>query len=229
MRAMFGRVMAMSDLVAAFLEGHFADDQGIKLRIEQLNQLRSRGHELVRQQSTSGERSIGANQARAIDRRRLSKGLLQFIVRVMERAGEAVPEVRGIRVPRATSHPKFVTAAGEVLDLAAAHLEKLVPLGLTKELLDQAKSIYGAYVENSSYSNEQLLDRVGATRALRSVESEIRRAVRELNGLMEHRFVGDPESLAKWNRARNVVNPGVRSSRGEEPPSGTGGDVPAAA
>ncbi|MFN0181189.1 MAG: hypothetical protein ACKVZ0_20475, partial [Gemmatimonadales bacterium] len=70
--------------------------------------------------------------------------------------------------------------------------------------------------------------RVGASRALDVVRAEIMGLIGRIDRLNRHRFASEPEALARWETARNLIGPAVKSTS-EAPPSGSGVDVPAAA
>ncbi|MFN0180335.1 MAG: hypothetical protein ACKVZ0_16165 [Gemmatimonadales bacterium] len=188
-----------------------------------------RANALIVQQVEGKERSRAANRARRPVRSQLSAGLLGLFGRVFVVASEEVPGLRGVRAPRVrSSDPAFINAAGGMIRAAREHLDALAKYGVTAGLVDDAGKLLAEYEAISIEAKAAFQARVGASRALDVVRAEIMGLIGRIDRLNRHRFASEPEALARWETARNLIGPAVKSTS-EAPPSGSGGDVPAAA
>ncbi len=112
---------------------------------------------------------------------------------------------------------------------AQTRRQELVKHGLVEPLLDDLGRLLDELDAVSERGQEARRVHVGATAQLEVASSEVVRLVKALGGLNRYRFVNDPELLAQWESASNVV--AGRRAGGEKPVEGApgGGDVRPAA
>src|SRR5206468_20711 len=104
-----------------------------------------------------------------------------------------------------------------MLAKAASLRDLLVSRGMSESLLEdlgKAVAQFEATLETGSAGRRA---HVGATADLEVVASEILDQVRMLDGLVRYRFGDNPELMAAWNSARNVLWP-LRSKVTPLPP-----------
>ena len=229
MKAEMRSTMETAGKVQVFTKAHPVADAGLSPVFSQLDSSVERANALIGQQAKGKERSKAANRTRRTVRNRLWDGLLRLFADSFVIASAELPALRGIRVPRTrSSDPAFINGAGAVIEAARDHQEVLAKYGLTPGLVDEATALLEQYQAISNEAKEAYQARVGASKALADVRVDIMAAINRIDRLNRHRFADQPEALARWETARNVVGPAVRSTP-DAPPSGLGGDVPAAA
>ena len=101
------------------------------------------------------------------------------------------------------SHQTFVTAAHGILEKASALKDVLISRGMATTLLDDLTE----YEKTLEATRAGRRDHVGASSDLNAVASEIAEQVCVLDGLVSYRFGSNPELMAAWTSARNVLGP----------------------
>lgn len=206
MRAEMWRTMQAAGRVQVFNQAHPIDDPGLKPVIEHFNQGVVRATGLVGQQTENRERSKAARRARETVRRRLADGLLPLFTDFFRSATDQVPALRGFRAPgRHAPDPAFLITGGRIIEEARTHLEILAPFGLTPVLVDEAAALLEQFRTIAEEAKTAVQTRVQASKALEAAKGEITGALHRLDRLNRHRFADQPEILARWDTARQVV------------------------
>jgi hypothetical protein len=160
-------------------------------------------------------------------RREISDRCLRHLVSVAEQGRKVDPDRFGaFRIPpQDASHLAFLTAVRSMLTAARDGGEELATLGLGETLLADYEKLVAEFERLHATVLEARRSHVGATADLERVTAEIVELAGVLDGINRYRFAEQPELLAAWESARNVVNP----SRAKAPPPPPEGGIPRAA
>ena len=226
------RKLDMADRVRVFNRTHPSGDAGLPPLSEQLDERVVRA-EAVAAMQRSGRLAEGAGTARRRElRAKLQQGLLRLLVRAGEAAAKEVPELaKRFQLPSlgATSRT-FLTAARTMLTEARQRPELFVRFGMSAPLLDELGGLldqYGTSVEEAFTGRQQ---HVAARAELQEIASEIMDLVERIGSYYRHRFRDDPDELAAWESASNLIGPfrGQAVTPAPPPPPADGGIAAAA-
>jgi hypothetical protein len=163
--------------------------------------------------------------------RRIRRAHLTHLARIAEEAASELPELpqKFLFKPGKGSYRAFRTAARGMQVEAQTRRQELVKHGLVEPLLDDLGRQLDELDAVMERGQEARRVHVGATAQLEVVSGEVVRLVKALGGLNRYRFVNDPDLLAQWESASNVV--AGRRAAGEKPVEGApgAGDVRPAA
>ena len=133
--------------------------------------------------------------------------------------------IEQFRLPgRGATHQAFLSAMKGMLAKAASLRDLLVSRGMSESLLEDLGRRSPSSRAPSKLSSSGRRAHVGATADLEAVASEILEQVRMLDGLVRYRFGDNPELMAAWNSAHNVLGP--FRSKVTPPPAGEGATPP---
>lgn len=163
-------------------------------------------------------------------------GLLGPLVKVGREAAKEAPELLGtFRLNRSNAtHKSFLIAARAMLAEANGARELLVSQGLAATLLDDLAKALDRFEAESNGINLNRRAHIGARGELTEVAGDLTDLVDVLDGFNRYRYQLDPEQLAVWNAARNVVAHTVRrrapadTETGPTPPTTPDGSTKAA-
>jgi len=117
--------------------------------------------------------------------------------------------------PGASTFLAFRTAARSMAGSALTHREVLLKHGLSQSVLDEFVRKLDELDVVAALGNGGRTNRMGATRELRAVASEIVRMVRVMDGRNRQRFSDDAQRLGSWISASRVL--GNSSRAGMDP------------
>jgi hypothetical protein len=218
MKAEIRRKLSMAVRVVDFAQAHPSTDPSYTGVVTRLQDRLTRADVLARQQRESS----GGEHASVARRDELQQTILQpklrHLVRIAEVAMRDHPELAGIFVPpRAnTPHKVFITAAKSMLAAALAQKDLFVSLGLGSTFLDEFSQALAEFDQRTQEAHAGRRGHVGARADLTAVCDECTTLATLLGGLNRDRFRADPELLAAWQSARNVIGP-FRSKQGTAP------------
>jgi hypothetical protein len=136
---------------------------------------------------------------------------------VAERAAKELPELAQkfdiTGLPR--RYLPFRTVARTMLELAEQHRELLVKHGLVEQVLQGLRRSLDELDQVVDRGAEGRRVHIGARANLDVAGSEVVQIVRGLNGLNTFRFGTQPDLLAAWTAASNVIGPAVGRSVGQ--------------
>jgi hypothetical protein len=171
------------------------------------------------QQQLDGRSAVHVATARKRELRRLIRRThLHHLSSVAAVASVEEPELDlKFALPRGTTtYQEFQTAASGMAAEAQSRKELLLKHGLAEEVL----TALGVALEQFEVVVEQgaagRLAHVGATADLDRVAEEVVQIVKVMSGLVHVRFAGQPELLAAWESASNVV----AAPKAEDKPEG---------
>lgn len=199
----------MAERVREFLRAQPLTDATAMAFVARFEEQAKRALALAVQQSNGEVASRAATARRSVLRRALRSTLLRHLTHVGALAATGSPELAGkFRLPaEARSRQALLAAARGLADEAAAHKEVLAKHGMTEELLAELQEAVTQYEAIAEEGTRAQRDRVGAVSEVLAVTTEIRRAVRVLDGLIRHRFRDNGEVLAAWGSAKEVIGP----------------------
>jgi len=219
MQADIRRKLATAAEVLAFAQAHPDPDPSHVAVVTRLQAAVARADVLAIQQrdGTADQRAATAQRQ---DVRARMQAQLRHLARVGREALTDRPELQGaFSLPDPSGTFKaFITAARSMLTTATAQQELLVGLGLGSSFVDDLGKAITTFDASTSDAAASKLDHVGARADLSSKADECIHLIQVLDGLNRTRFRDDPELLAEWESARNVVGPfRVRKKKGDVP------------
>jgi hypothetical protein len=123
----------------------------------------------------------------------------------------------------ANSNLGFQTAASSMAAEAQTRNELLMKHGLSEEVLTALENTLEEFQTVVKQGAAGRMAHVGASAELVTVAEEVVHVVKVMNGLIRLRFAKEPELLAAWESASNVVATPRSATQpaGTTPPSGT--------
>jgi hypothetical protein len=216
----------MGQRVLEFSRAHSSPSQGYAIALKQLEELLARASQLEKEQRQGIAEVRATTSTKHKLRRAIRRGHLVHLAGVAGRASAEDPELaQQFDLPRMPKRGlAFRAAARTMIDLAEQQKELLGKYGLVDDVVQNArKSIdqLDAAVERGAEGRRM---HIGASASLLVIASEVVRQVRILDGFNRVRFADDPNLLAGWIAATNVIGP-PRSEAEAEDRSG-GGSAP---
>jgi len=224
------RTIEMGTRALEFSRAHPDESPGYVATLTRLAELLDRTEELATRQR-DGTLQVRASTAQ---KRKLSRSLrrahLAHVARVARIAAREDPEVAEKLTlrPGTRTYLAFRTAARGMAAEAQSRKEVLVKHGLAESVLvslAQTLDQFDAAVESGIVGRQT---HVAASAELRAVADEIYQIVQVMDGLNRYRFMNDPELLAGWDSASNVLAAPKSSKPGPDTPP-TGGEIRPAA
>jgi hypothetical protein len=242
MRALTRRQLEMGQRVLEFSRQHADPSPGYVAAAARLQERLERAQQLARQQ-VDGRSEVRTSTLRKAELRRLMLSAhLHHLASVARFAAVEEPEVlqKFDFPPDATTYLAFRTVAAGMVAEAESRKELLMKHGLSDEVLSNLKVVLDQFESEVEQGAAGRLAHVGATAELVTVAEEVVQMVKVMNALVRIRFANQPELLAAWESASNVVatprpeNPETGGTTPGTPPSGgtppqSTGDVQAAA
>ena len=181
-----------------------------------------RADELARQQN-DGRTEVKVATGRKRELRRLMlEAHLDHLENVARIASVEEPELlQKFAFPSdATTYQAFQTAAAGIAAEAESRKELLLKHGLSEDVLSGLKVALDEFQTAVEQGAAGRLARVGATAELNAVSDQVVQTVKMMKGMVRIRFGNQPEILAAWDSASNVIGP-FRSTDSGTPPSPT--------
>lgn len=222
MKAEVRRKLEMAGRVRVFSRAHPFSDASYASVLAQFEERLQRAATLEEQERAGRVTSRAATKRRKELRGWVQSELLRHLSRVGGVVGKDTPEVaERFRLPLPNaSYQTFLAAARGMLAEARKSKEQLAKMGLTEGILEELTKSVEEFEEATEAARTGRLGHVGARADLQAVTGDLVELVGVLDGVNRFRFREDPELLAAWESARNVVGPFKRSS--EKPVAGPG-------
>ena len=227
------RKLEMGKRVMEFSRKYPDTSPGYVAAAARLQERLGRADELARRQNDGrSEVRVATGRKREL-RRRMLQTHLDHLAQVAEIASVEEPEIlRKFVFPSdATTYQAFQTAAAGIAAEAESRKDLLLKHGLSEEVLNDCKVVLDQFETAVEQGAAGRLTHVGATAELAVVSEQVVQVVKVMNGLIRIRFGNQPETLAAWESASNVIAPG-RPAEENTPPSPTppaGGEIRPAA
>jgi hypothetical protein len=227
------RKLDMATRVLEFTRLHQDTSPAFVAAVSRLQERLARADQLARQ-FNDGRSAVRVATARKIElRRMITRTHLHHLASVAEVASVEEPELaRKFVIPHdAGTYRGFQAAASGLAAEAQSRKDLLLKHGLAEEVLtglDVALDQFETALEQGAAGR---LTHIGARSQLNTVAEEAGQIVKVMAGLIRTRFVSQPDLIAEWESASNVV--AAPKSQDATPPSGgtppTGGEVKPAA
>lgn len=216
MQRVVGSKLEMAVRVRDFVRAHPFSDPTHAALGTRLEEAVTKAQALAVREQTGRLDASAAIRHRRTLRRDLQRELVRYVARVGEVAAHEHPELVGrFKAPGGSvRNATFLARAWDLLELAKANQELLGSHGLAGGQLDDLAGALTRFEAATEQANSGRRAHVGARADLLSVTGEVMELVRLLEVLNRMRFRADPDALAAWESARNVVAPGRRP---EEP------------
>lgn len=209
MKATIRRTIEMSNRVLNFSRAYPDPSPGYSAALTRLEKSLAEADVLAaRQRDGINAVRSATTQKRAL-RRRMRRTQLVHLARVAESAAAEAPDlVQKFRLTReAVPYLAFRTAARGMSAEAQNRKEVLVKHGLLDSVLQSLSQSLDQFDQAVEQGTDGRRAHVGASAELDALAEELIQIVRLMDGLNRYRFANDPESLAQWESARNVVGP----------------------
>ena len=232
MRADVRRKLEMVEGVRAFNASHPTEDASHALVVAKFEEKFKRAETLATQERAGRIASKAASKRRRDLRRGMQSELLHHLLKVGELAGKERPDLAAkFQVTsRGAAHQVFMTAARAILTDAQEVRDVLVQNGMAATMFDELAKAVDEFEAASNAVRNGRADHVGAAAELKVVAGELVDLVVLLNGINRFRFRDNPELLAAWDSARNVVGPMKgKAEPGSATPPAAGEGLPKAA
>jgi hypothetical protein len=221
--------LEMAERVRVFVEAHPADDPSLSPLVAALTGLLERSTQLIAKHDDHRTTASAATAQRLDLRRYVTSGLLRLIGRTGQAASREAPALRGRFQTVRLSGPSlvFVRSSEALLAAAREHGAVLNQQGLNLAVIDEAETMLRRYQELGEEESAARQGRIETRVELESIARDNTDVVKQLDALTRHRFARDPEVLAAWKTARNIVGPARRQAVPEEPsaPAAGAGDT----
>jgi hypothetical protein len=197
----------MGQRVLEFSRQHPDPSPGYVAAAARLQQRLERSKQLARQQ-VDGRSEVRTSTLRKAELRQfMLSAHLRHLASVAELAAIEEPEVlqKFDFPPEATTYLAFRTLAAGMVAEAESRKELLMKHGLSEEVLADLKVVLDQFETEVEHGAAGRLAHVGATAELVTVAEEIVQMVKVMNALIRIRFANQPELLAAWESASNVV------------------------
>jgi hypothetical protein len=220
--------LEMGQRALEFSRAHPSESPGYATALKQLEEQLARATQLAEEQrrGIAEVRTVTIEKER--HRRAIRRGHLVHISGVAQRAAIEDPELaQKFDLPRTPKRGlAFRAAARAMIELAEQRKELLAKYGLVEEVLQNARQSIDQLEQVVERGAEGRRIHIGASASMGVVANEVVRLVRILDGYNRFRFGGDPNLLAGWTAATNIVGPPVsggladgRTGGQSEPPA----------
>lgn len=192
-----------------FSRAHPDDSPGYTTAVAQLAEQLATSQQLTDQQREGITESRAATARKSDLRRTMRRRQLVHLARVGRRAARDVPELaQKFELPRdQIPYLAFTSVARTMVAEARRQKELLVKHGLVERVLDSLTDSLDEFDRAMVQGAEGRRIHIGASVNLGAAANEVVQIVKVIDGLNRFRFADDPDLLAAWNAASNVIGP----------------------
>src|SRR5215218_1415771 len=201
------RKLNMGTRVMEFSRKYPDPSPGYIAAVARLQDRLARAEQLARQQN-DGRSEVRVATGRKRELRRLMlQAHLDHLANVAEIASVEEPELlqKFVFPSDATTYQAFQTAASGIAAEAESRKDLLVKHGLSEDVLTGLKTSLDQFETAVEQGVAGRLAHVGASAELVVVSEQVVQVVKVMNGLIRLRFGNQPEILAAWESASNVL------------------------
>jgi hypothetical protein len=216
MRSDVRRIIEMSKRVLSFSVAHPDPSEGYAAALARLKKAVEEADVLADRQQNGINAARQATGVKRALRRKIRRTQLLHLARVAESAGAEVPELtQKFRLVReAVPYLAFRTAARGMLAEAQNQKALLIRHGLLEQVLQGLAENLDKFDAAVEQGTEARRAHVGASAELDALAEELTQVIRLKDSINRSRFFEDPESLAQWQSASNVIGPPRASGAG---------------
>ena len=224
--------LEMAARALEFCQAHPDTSDGYTQAVADLTELLARSQQLADLHRQGVAEVRAATERKRALRRSIRQGQLVHVARAAQRAAREVPELtqKFALARQPIPYLTFRSFARTVAAEAEERKELLVKHGLVDRVLESLTEGLGQFDQAVAQGAEGRRIHIGATVELDVVGGEAVEIVRMIDGLNRVRFAGDPDLLAAWRSASNVIGPSRPAAKVSTPvtPPSTGEIRPAA-
>lgn len=223
MRTPIRRKLDMAARVREFIRAHAAAVPDYAPVLQKFEELVGQAGAIVARQFEGRVAARGARARRKELRRLLHSQLVHYLVAVGEFANENQAELaERFKLPATNANNSFfLTSVKALLETAVGQKELLIKAGMSQTLLDDLGRMVADYETVSEAQRTARRDHIGARVDLEVITTELAKQVKILDGVTRYRFGNDPEVMAEWKAAKQVLG----LPRNENTPAEAPGDV----
>ena len=201
------RKMEMAARVREFTRARAATEPGYASLLPRLDDLLARAHGNAARQHTGLLAARGARARREELRRLLHHQLVHYLVAVGSVAvWEHAELAERFKLPATNCNTSvFLTSIKALLAAAERQRELLVKEGMAPALLEDLGRMIGDLETVCEAQRTARRDHIGATADFRAVAGQLAQQIKLLDGITRYRFGGDPEVMAEWKAAKQVL------------------------
>jgi hypothetical protein len=231
MLAKTSRKLDMGKRVLEFTRLHSDSSPALASAVARLQERLGRADQLAHQQLEGRSTVHVATMRKAELRRQIKRTHLPHLNVAADLASVDEPELtqKFVIPPNTTTYRGFLTAATGMAAEAVTRKELLLKHGLGEEVLTSFQVALDQLETAVEQGAAGRLAHVGATAELDTVAEEVVQIVKLMTALIRIRFAGQPEVLAAWESASNVVAAPRPDTTATPPFGGTAGEVKPAA
>jgi len=201
------RKLEMARRVREFTRAHAQNEPGYAPLLQKFDELLTRAFAIVARQI---EGRVAARVARAKRddlRQMVHSQLVRYLVAVGTVAARDQTELaQRFRLPATNAtNTAFLASVKNLLAAAEEQRELLVKDGMMPSLLEDLTRLVTEFETASEEKNTARRDHIGARADLEDVTAELVQQVNLLDGVTRYRFGRDPEVMAEWRAARQVL------------------------
>ena len=214
------RKLEMAARVREFTRARAASEPGYPPVLARLEELISRADVIAGRQHQGLVAAQGARAHRRELRDVLHRQLVHYLVALGTYAGKNQAELaRQFRLPDSNAtNAAFLTAVKALVAAAESERDLLVQQGLAVASLDEITRLVSEFEAASEVARTARRDHIGARADLEVITAQLMDEVNLLDGITRYRFGKDPEVMAEWKAARQVLG----QPRTAVTPPGTG-------
>ena len=218
--------LEMAARALEFCQAHPDTSTGYTAAVADLAALLARSQQLADLHRQGVAEVRAATERKRELRRSIRQGQLVHVARAAQRAAREVPELtqKFALARQPIPYLTFRSFARTVAAEAEERRELLVKHGLVDRVLESLTEELGQFDQAVAQGAEGRRIHIGATVELDVVGGGAVEIIRMIDGLNRVRFAGDPDLLAAWRSASNVIGParsGGRADGRTDTPSGT--------
>jgi hypothetical protein len=212
--------LEMTRRALEFAEAHPDPSTGYTAAVQELKELLARAEQLTDLHRQGIAEVRAATQRKSNLRRSIRQGQLLHVARAAQRAAREQPELaqKFALARQPIPYLTFRSLARIVAAEAEGRKEILVRHGLVDSVLVSLTDLLGQFDQALARGAEGRRTHIAAAVELDVVAGEAVQIVRVMDGHNRVRFAADPDLLAAWKSASNVIGPS-RPARPEAPPS----------
>jgi hypothetical protein len=217
MKASTRRIIEMGNRVLNFSHAHPDPASGYSTALARLEKSLAEADVLAaRQRDGINAVRSATDQKRAL-RRKIRRTQLVHLARVAESAAKEVPDIaQKFRLSKeGIPYLAFRTAARGMSAEAQNQKELLVKHGLLDSVLQSLSESLDQFDRVVEQGIEGRRTHVGASADLDALAEELIQNVRLMDGTNRYRLADDPNALAEWDSASNIIGPPKTGGRAD--------------
>ncbi|MGE5144813.1 MAG: hypothetical protein ACM3OA_15375 [Acidobacteriota bacterium] len=222
------RRLDMAARVREFIRARSASEPGYPPVLARLEELITRADVIAGRQHQGVVAAQGARAHRRDLRDQLHRQLVHYLVALGTYAGKDQAELaRQFRLPDGSANnAAFLTAVKALVAAAESQRDLLIKQGMAVASLDEINRLVTEFEAASEVARTARRDHIGARADLEVITAQLMDEVNLLDGITRYRFGNDPEVMAEWKAARQVLG---QPRTGVTPPATGTSDVQQAA